>query len=91
MDTTLNDVWQWWAGRPFGEAMTIFIAAVGLLVCLYQAFVMTVRRNERKRVVAAAQDMVLREIIRLERQAQNPPLTTRGSGTTQHNTHRKQG
>lgn len=70
MDTTLNDVLAWWGNRPAGEAFVFYMAAVGLLVCLYQAFVRTVRHNERKRVVAAAQETVLREIIRREREEQ---------------------
>jgi hypothetical protein len=67
MDTTINEVLLWWGDRPAGEAMTMYLAAAGVLVCLYQAFVRTVRHNERKRVVAAAQQAVLQEVIRRER------------------------
>ena len=67
MDTTLNDVLAWWADRPAGESMVIFMAALGFAFCLGKAFEMAVRLSERKRIADSIGRALVAEAARERR------------------------
>ena len=56
MDTTLNDVLQWWANRPLAEALYFWFIFSGLLFCLYKVLEFAIRHSERKRIARLLTD-----------------------------------